>query len=316
MLYCQKVKNLYIVEIEFNSKATKGISMDHNSDEAESSLQSLAQSLPGIIFHVAVDADESLHPIFVCSESETILGLNARDIEKDPSHLWNLIPADERKEVYDVIQQCRKTERKLRLEFRIHSHEGMDRWMHVEAIAQKRLRGHEEDWLGVALDVTEAHRQKRRIEEAHALLDGILSSIEDAIFVIGPPQRHLVKSMNRAVENIFGYRPEELEGNTTQILHESRESFERFGHRTEKVLKTGRTFRGEYRMRRKNGEIFPTEHVISVLHREAGLQGGVVSVVRDISAQQASKYPHPEGAALKNPPIGGTRPCPHKGGGP
>jgi len=25
------------------------------------------------------------------------------------------------------------------------------------------------------------------------------------------------------------------------------------------------------------------------------------------------KNPHPKGAALKNPPIGGTRPCPQRG---
>ncbi len=263
--------------------------MIHDSDDDETLLEFLTRNLPGLVFHVKVDMNGALHLKFMCREAERILGLNPMDIERDPSMLWERIPPDDRPEIQALLQQIRKAEQKVQREVCIRLPDGRDRWLRVEATPRKRRHENGTEWFGVALDVTEAQRQKREIEDAHSLLEGVLSSVEDAIFVIGPPNRQVVKSANKAVEKVFGYRPGELEGSTTEILHESRESFEEFGRRTEKVLETGKTYRGKYRMRRRNGEIFPTEHIITIMHPKAGWQGGVVSVVRDITAQQSAK---------------------------
>jgi PAS domain S-box-containing protein len=139
------------------------------------------------------------------------------------------------------------------------------------------------------MDVTEEREREHELERARTMLSSVFSSIDDAIFVIGPPHRHVVKAANAAVERIFGYKPEELEGRSTEILHESRRSFEEFGRRSEKVLDQRRSFRGEFRMRRRSGETFPTEHVVTILNPAAGWRGGVVSVLRDITERRQAE---------------------------
>lgn len=118
-------------------------------------------------------------------------------------------------------------------------------------------------------------------------LRAALDSLTEAVFIIGPPHRQVVQACNLAVEDVFGYKPEELEGETTQILHVDRESFLEFGEISETILEEQGTFETEYKMRRKDGSVIDTLNTVTVLHEEEGWQGGVVSVVRDISERKS-----------------------------
>ena len=42
----------------------------------------------------------------------------------------------------------------------------------------------------------------------------------------------------------------------------------------------------EFKAKRKNGEIFPTEHTVSLIKKDDGTPLGIVSVVRDISRRK------------------------------
>jgi diguanylate cyclase (GGDEF)-like protein/PAS domain S-box-containing protein len=60
---------------------------------------------------------------------------------------------------------------------------------------------------------------------------------------------------NRALERIFGYASEELEGQLSRILYADDESFERVGREAYPVLAQGEHFRTQLQMRRKDGEL-------------------------------------------------------------
>jgi len=252
-------------------------------------LQELAKYLPAIVFRVIVKPDGALQLDFVCDEAKELLGFDPKELENEPGQLMDLVLPADREEIQRRMRQCQAEQRKVRHEFRILRRDGVERWLRIEA--RPRIQADSEgcEWFGVAQDVTEAVERERELKRNKELLDGIFTSIDDAILVIGPPHRSVVKVANAAVERVFGFRPAELQGGTTEILHESRASFEAFGRLTEKVLNRKRSFRGEYRMRRRSGEIFPTEHVIAVLNPQSGWEGGVVSVVRDISEQKHSE---------------------------
>ena len=122
-----------------------------------------------------------------------------------------------------------------------------------------------------------------------ALLRKVFDSVEDAIFLIGPPHRGIVQVCNAAVQAIFGYRPQEIMGGTTEPLHVDRASFERFGRISEPVLDRSGRFSTEYPLKRRDGTVFQASVTVTVLDEEKGWHGGVVSVVRDVSHRKTAE---------------------------
>jgi len=109
----------------------------------------------------------------------------------------------------------------------------------------------------------------------------IFNAIPDgAVFV--DLQRRIVM-VNPALETISGYREEELLGRTTEVFYVSREAFEeqgriRYNLSVEEEL---RPYEVEYR--RKNGMLFPSETVGSVVKDKEGNKIGFLGLIRDIT---------------------------------
>jgi len=60
---------------------------------------------------------------------------------------------------------------------------------------------------------------------------------------------------NRALDRIFGYEPEELEGASSRLLYADDESFQRVGREAYPALARGEHFRTQLQMRRKDGQL-------------------------------------------------------------
>lgn len=114
------------------------------------------------------------------------------------------------------------------------------------------------------------------------ILQTALASLTEAVLVVRPDGRDVV-ACNAATEALFGYRPDELIGGTTEILHASREEFERFGELNALELRERGVFHCDWEMRRKDGSLFPTSHTVMQIDENLGLRGGVVNIVRDRS---------------------------------
>jgi len=260
-------------------------------DDTAIPLERLARNIPSVVFHAQVYLDGQVRLPFVCHEAENLLGLKPRQIEHDPARLLDLVLDEDKDEFRKVMQNARDMKSKATCEIRIRRPDDSQRWIRIEAkpkeMADRKGRKRH-DWFGIVMDVTEAREREFSLRKTTGLLEGILESVQDAIFVVHPPDRRILKA-NPAAKQIFGYRPSEVEGRSTEMLYESREAFEAFGRRSEKVLATGRSYRGEFQMRRRNGDIFPTEHTITALHAEGEWRGGVVSVVRDVSRQKEAE---------------------------
>jgi PAS domain S-box-containing protein len=111
----------------------------------------------------------------------------------------------------------------------------------------------------------------------HKLVD----SMHDAVFVVGKPERTIVYA-NQAAADTFGYRLDELIGQPTQMLHVDADHARQFHELSTAQLSKGPHFQGEFRMRRRSGEVFPTLHSVSLFEDDHG-DPCAVSVVRDIS---------------------------------
>ena len=171
------------------------------------------------------------------------------------------------------------------LELRLVGDDGRQRWVRTHGDPQTddgtvvRVRGSIQD-ITERRTAEEEHRATRR------LLEKTFESLGEAVLVVDPSGRRIVEC-NAAVEDVFGYDPDELIGGSTERLHESPEAHKRFGQLSESALEADDIFRHDYEMRRKDGTLIKTEHVVTPL--EDDWQQGVVSVVRDVTERREAQ---------------------------
>lgn len=148
--------------------------------------------------------------------------------------------------------------------------------------------GNELCMLTFAQDITKRKQQQNEILETKNLLEKTFASLDEAVFVIKPEDRSIL-ICNAAVEDIFGYRPQELIGHSTEILHLNQEMYQNFGQIGEPILERENRFHAEYTMRHKDGRTIYTENTVTSLNEVEGFESGVVSVVRDITEKKAAE---------------------------
>ena len=134
-------------------------------------------------------------------------------------------------------------------------------------------------------DVAARPRLHQELEETNRRLTQVFASLREAVFIIDKGRR-TISDCNPAAERIFGYSRRELVGASTRKLHVSQEAFESFGTGSRKVLLRDGVYREESVMRRRDGSHFESQHTVTLLNPAEGLDGGVVSVVEDISHQK------------------------------
>jgi PAS domain S-box-containing protein len=93
-----------------------------------------------------------------------------------------------------------------------------------------------------------------------ALLSSILDAVPDA--VLGIRERVIVFA-NHAVEAVFGWKSEELIGQSTRVLYRSDEDYEEIGRRFYPLLEERRTFAAQFPCRHRNGKDIACEVSVS-----------------------------------------------------
>jgi PAS domain S-box-containing protein len=112
-------------------------------------------------------------------------------------------------------------------------------------------------------------------------LSKLVDGLGDAVFVVAKPDRKITYA-NASAYDMFGYEPGQLIGLTTDVLHADAQSFQEFHEISSAALERAPHFRMEFKMRRANGEVFPTQHLVSLFEDDNG-EGYAVSLVRDIT---------------------------------
>lgn len=127
-----------------------------------------------------------------------------------------------------------------------------------------------------------------QLRETENLLDKVMANLEEAVFLIRPSDR-TIRRCNAAATSMFGYGAGELLGCNTAILHVDQAAYLEFGCLSEPALGAAGVFRGQYRMRRKDGGLLDTEHTVLSLQDSLGWQAGVISIVRDVTERTRSR---------------------------
>jgi PAS domain S-box-containing protein len=136
-------------------------------------------------------------------------------------------------------------------------------------------------WQAVVQDIEELKQAEKALSESNLWLNNIFDSLEEMVLVVTTDRR--VINVNKACEKIFGYTMNDLSNISTEILHVDKEHYMEFGRKIQQAFDKGKPANFEFEAKRKNGEVFPTEHTVSQLNSDDGEYLGMVSIVRDIS---------------------------------
>jgi PAS domain S-box-containing protein len=133
--------------------------------------------------------------------------------------------------------------------YRLVTKLGQTRWI-METVTPIVFKGRKAI-LSNSMDITEQRVTKETLQEMDALKASILDAIPQA--VVGLENRQ-INFANTAVEEVFGWRPEELIGKSTRIFYRNDKEAEEIGRYFYTTLEHQRTFVAEFPCRHKDGQ--------------------------------------------------------------
>lgn len=135
--------------------------------------------------------------------------------------------------------------------------------------------------FAMAEDMSEQKQVQSELTKQTVLLESLFLDTPDAI-VLANDQRRIVK-LNRATEKMFGYRAEQLLGESTSVLYADSADFVDQGERRYNLdaEENHAPFIVDYR--RSDGEVFPGETIGAPMRSRDGEFFGFIGVVRDVS---------------------------------
>ena len=166
--------------------------------------------------------------------------------------------------------------------FRIINKAGDTKWVQLSAVPFSW--DNKPAVLCYMTDITERKQAEEALKKSEVWVRNIFKSLNEGVSVITPDRIFL--DMNEAAQEMFGYTKEELVNVSSEMVHIDHEHYLEFGKKMKEVIHKGDITNFQFKMRRKNGEIFPSEHTASLMVDNKGKPIGIVSVVRDLSGQK------------------------------
>ncbi len=161
-----------------------------------------------------------------------------------------------------------------------------DQQEHLEDLVTSRSAQLENLNSRLRLDILKRQNTEKALRESQELLNRTFDSLRDALLIISADTR-LILDCNRATAKLFGYSREEVVGQSVRLLHVDEAAFHTFREVAMAAFRSKGYLRAHaFRMQRKNGEVFPTEHSLMPMYGEDGAVAGWVSVIRDVTEER------------------------------
>ena len=142
--------------------------------------------------------------------------------------------------------------------------------------------------ISIVKDLSDQAMAEDTLKNKQEYLELLHNHLDEAIFTVELPGR-IIKHVNRAVENMFGYTPEECLGRNTEQFYPNKDDYLKAGGEIEERIKSGTKFsRIERFLKRKNGEIFLAEISTSFMTLNDGTKQ-VITITRDLSEKMEAK---------------------------
>ena len=143
------------------------------------------------------------------------------------------------------------------------------------------LKDEKDNVIGVIEYIRDITEKKELLKNDYGYLQKLDDSQGEVIFSVKIPEL-VIEYVSPAVEKIFGYKPDECIGKEIKMFYIEVDGYYDFNRSFKYFIKEGRSeVKEELLLRRKNGEIFPSE-IMSTFLKENEKIVRCISIVRDI----------------------------------
>ncbi|MCH8067993.1 MAG: PAS domain-containing protein [Candidatus Marinimicrobia bacterium] len=211
-----------------------------------------------------------------------IFGYKPGEIEISFEWFLKHIHPDDRKHVAIEIRQAVNKQKPIEMEYRVYRKDGGECTVH--SIGQVKLdeTGKIIGMEGTIQDIT---KRKRSEEELSKLSNAIQQSADSVIIT---DKEGVIEFVNPAFEKITGYSKEEVIGKTPGILRSGKHK-QKFYEKLWKTVLSGKIFRETIINKKKNGELFWDEKVISPIIDKQGIITHFVATGKDVTKRKQAE---------------------------
>jgi diguanylate cyclase (GGDEF)-like protein/PAS domain S-box-containing protein len=242
-------------------------------------LAKLSRQVPGLIYQFRLFHDGRAAMPFASEAVIDMYGVTPEEVRDDVSDLLSHIhPAD----LVGISNSIEESAHKLtpwQQEYRVLLN-GEVRW-HFGSARPERLDDGSTLWHGCITDVTERRKSEEQLRVAAAAFE-----LQEGMMVTDAASTIL--RVNRAFEQVTGYRAEEVIGKKPSVLRSDRQDSEFYQRMWSDIADNG-SWQGEIWNRRKDGEVYPEWLVISAVKDNTGRITHYVGAFSDITQRKKAE---------------------------
>ncbi|MCE5335073.1 MAG: PAS domain S-box protein [Desulfobacteraceae bacterium] len=203
---------------------TKNSVPDLNSSLRDRSVASFLDHLPGMVYRCRNDEDWTME--FVSSGSAELTGYQPFEIENNSVvSFGGLIHPDDQKLVWDSVQDGVTYNRPFRMEYRINSREGQEKWVWEQGRGVLDAGGELLFLEGFIADITDSKRTAEQLNRMRNLLESVVINLPTAVFLKDATDLRFLM-WNRSNEELLGIKASEVLGRTdTDLFPEEQANF-------------------------------------------------------------------------------------------
>ncbi len=212
-----------------------------------------------------------------------IFGYEPQEFKANYNAFLDSLHSEDRDSVINAVNAALGIEKKYDIEHRIVRPDGEERVVHEQGEVLHGNDGKPFRMIGTVRDITELKKSQFDLR----LADNVFKNSMEAILVSDENNRIL--RVNGAFISITGYMPAEVIGRKPQeVLSSGKHEKDFYEALWDTLLGTG-YWEGEIWDRRKNGEIFPARHNISVVKNEHDKIVQYISIFNDITLEKRTQ---------------------------
>lgn len=221
-----------------------------SAPNVEAMYRTLVEQLPAVVFMAYLE--RGIGEAYVSPRIEEALGFTQAEWLEDPVRWYQRIHPDDQPRWSVEAAEMLMTGTPLRSAYRVIARDGRVIWFHCEAKMVRRSDGRPWFIHGVGFDITDLKSTEQELQDERSLLSGVLDTVGALVLVLDRTG-HIVR-INRACEQLSGYRSDELRGKHIWRLLPVREEAARFRHILQRLRVRNRRRRFESDLIHRDGE--------------------------------------------------------------
>ncbi|MBK9359096.1 MAG: PAS domain S-box protein [Bacteroidales bacterium] len=239
-------------------------------------LNNLTAMVPGVVYQFRLYPDG--HSCFPVSSRGMydIYEVTPEEVRTDASIVFTRLHPDDRERVVETILESAKNQTLYHSDFRVVLPEKGLRWRHCDA-RPELLEDGSTLWYGIISDITDS----KLAEEALVKFQTAIENSNTSILITDG--NGLIEYANPFCLEISGYNWDEIKGKSPGILSSGYHDKE-FYNELWKMIRAGKTWEGEFYNKKKDGQFFWENAIISPIRNTNGEITHFVAIKTDITA--------------------------------